>query len=360
MRALVTAIVAAVLLSALPASAHPTPFSYLDIRVGGDKVDVVLIAHMIDVAHDLNVDPPESLLQADVLAAHGVDITRMLAARFRLFADNQALTATSWSSPVALPERQSLQMTARFERPAAVGVFRLDALMFPYDPMHQTFVNFYDSDALALQAILDQSKTSVECFTGSRQGVWAVVRRFVVSGVAHMLAGPEHLLFLVGLLLLGGTLWQLGLIVTAFAIGHTITLTLASLNLLNPPARLIEPAIALGIVYVGADNLMVRDGTDLRRWIAFGFGCIHGFGFANILRQMDLPHRALGWSIASFGVGVEVAQLVVVGAVASGLAALLTRNPALHRRVVFAGSVLVMLGGAFWFIQRVFFSTGLT
>ena len=359
MRALVIASVAAVLLYAQPAVAHPTPFSYLDVRVSADSVEVVLVAHIIDIAHDLNVDPPERLLQTRELALHGTDITTMLQARFRLQADGGVMRAGVWSSPIALPERQSLQMTGRFERPATVGMFRLDALMFPYDPMHQTFVNFYESDALAIQAILDPFKTSVEFFSGSRQGVWAVVRRLVASGFAHVLAGPEHVLFLVGLLLLGGTVRRLALVASAFTIGHSLTLTLASLNLLSPPARIIEPAIALGIVYVGADNLMVHDGRDLRAWIAFGVGCIHGFGFANVLRQMDLPRRALGWSIASFGVGVEGAQLVVVGGMAVVLALLLTGSDRLRQRVVFAGSVVVMLGGAFWFIERVFFPSGL-
>ena len=116
------------------------------------------------------------------------------------------------------------------------------------------------------QAILDASKTSVEFFSGTRQGVWAVVRKFVPSGVEHILIGPDHLLFLVGLLLLGGTLRQLTLVVSAFTVAHSITLSLAALNLLNPPARIIEPAIALSIIYVGADNLMVRDGKDVRAW----------------------------------------------------------------------------------------------
>ena len=117
----------------------------------------------------------------------------------------------------------------------------------------------------------------------ARQGAWAVIKRFVPSGVHHILIGPDHLLFLVGLLLLGGTIRQLTLVVTAFTIAHSITLSLAALNLVTPPPRIIEPAIALSIVYVGADNLLVRGGRDVRAWIAFAFGFIHGFGFANVL-----------------------------------------------------------------------------
>ena len=359
MKAFIFGIVAAVLLSALPVSAHPTPFSYLDVRVNQGYAEVDLVAHIIDIAHDLNIDPPEQLLTPEVLAARKADISNLLGARFHLRADGTQLTASPWSDPVAVPERQSIRISSRFALSAVPGTVALDALMFPYDPQHQTFVNFYESDALALQAILDTSKTSVEFFSGSRQGVWAVVRKFVPAGVQHILIGPDHLLFLVGLLLLGGTVRQLAVVVSAFTVAHSITLSLAALNIVNPPARIIEPAIALSIVYVGADNLMVRDGRDVRAWIAFAFGFIHGFGFANVLREMDLPRLALGWSLFSFNVGVEIGQLLVVIAVATVLAALRSRSEATGQRLVVVGSLAVIAAGAFWFIQRVFFPGGL-
>ena len=231
--------------------------------------------------------------------------------------------------------------------------------MFPYDPQHQTFLNIYEGDALT-QAILDHGRSEFEYFAGTRQGAFAVVKKFLPAGIHHILIGPDHLLFLVGLLLLGGTVRQLAMIVTAFTVAHSITLSLAALNLVSPPARIIEPAIALSIVYVGADNLLIRDGRDVRAWIAFAFGFIHGFGFANVLREMDLPARALGWSLFAFNVGVEVGQLLVVAAVATALAALRSRNETAGRQLAFAGSVVVMAAGAFWFIQRVFFPGGIS
>jgi len=360
MRALILGILATLfLLPALPASAHPTPFSYLDVRVGQGYAEVDQVAHIIDIAHDLNIDPPEQLLNPEVLSVRKTEISQLLASRFHLRADGTPLAAGPWSDPMALPERQSIRISSRFALQAVPGTVTLDALMFPYDPQHQTFINFYESDTLALQAILDTSKTSVEFFSGSRQGVWAVVRKFVPAGVQHILIGPDHLLFLVGLLLLGGSVRQLALVVSAFTVAHSITLSLAALNLVNPPARIIEPAIALSIVYVGADNLMVRDGRDVRAWIAFAFGFIHGFGFANVLREMDLPRLALGWSLFSFNVGVEIGQLIVVVAVATALAALRSRSEATGRRLALVGSLAVIAAGAFWFIQRVFFPGGL-
>jgi len=359
MRTLVLGLLATLLLCASPASAHPTPFSYLDIRVAQGAAEVDLVAHIIDVAHDLHIDPPEQLLNAELLRARRGDIAALLGARVRLQADGTPLTAGDWSLPEAVIDRQSIRISTRFPLAARPGTIALDSLMFAYDPLHQTFVNVYEDDTLALQAILDQTKTRVEFFSGSRQGVWAVVRKFVPSGVKHILIGPDHLLFLVGLLLLGGTLRQLALVVSAFTLAHSITLSLAALNLLNPPARIIEPAIALSIVYVGADNLMVRDGRDMRAWIAFAFGFIHGFGFANVLREMDLPRSALGWSLFSFNLGVEVGQLVVVVAVASALAAIRARSETAGRRLAVVGSVAVIAAGTFWFVQRVFFPGGI-
>src|SRR5881296_1170779 len=205
--------------------------------------------------------------------------------------------------------------------------------MFAYDPQHQTFVNVYERDALTSQMILDINHTQTEYFAGTRQGVLAVIRKFIPAGIHHILIGPDHLLFLVGLLLLGGSIRRLAMVVTSFTIAHSVTLSLAALNILSPPARLIEPAIALSIVYVGADNILAKGGRDVRAWIALAFGFIHGFGFANVLREMDLPGRALGWSLFSFNFGVEIGQLLVVVVVASALAALRSRSEAASRQI---------------------------
>ena len=140
--------------------------------------------------------------------------------------------------------------------------------------------------------ILNGDHDQFEYFPGSRQGVLAVmpqIRARRHPPHSHR-AGPS--LFLIGLLLLGGSIRRLLLIVSSFTVAHSITLSLAALNLVTPPARIIEPAIALSIVYVGIDNLMVGRGRDMRAWIAFAFGFIHGFGFANVLREMNLPDAA--------------------------------------------------------------------
>src|SRR5260370_36182034 len=98
---------------------------------------------------------------------------------------------------------------------------------------------------------------------------------------------------------------------------------------------------------MGADHLAAQGGRDVRAWIAFAFGFIHGFGFANVLREMDLPGRALGWSLFSFNFGVEIGQLLVVVIVASMFAALRSRSDWARRQLVYAGSVVVIIAGAF-------------
>jgi hydrogenase/urease accessory protein HupE len=340
------------------AVAHPVPFSYVDLRLRAGAIEGTLVAHIFDVAHDLNIEPPERLLDANLVSERAGSITDLLAPRLMVSADGRPLRA-EWSGAEVVADRQSIRLHARYAVGRAPGTVNVAAVMFPYDPNHQTFLNIYEGDALT-QAILDAHRTGFEYFAGSPQGVRAVIERFVPAGIHHILIGPDHLLFLVGLLLLGGTIRQLAIVVTAFTIAHSITLSLAALNIVTPPARIIEPAIALSIVYVGADNLLVRGGRDVRAWIAFAFGFIHGFGFASVLREMDLPARALGWSLFSFNIGVEIGQLMVVVAVASVLAALRARSEAVGRQLTFAGSLVVIAAGTFWFIQRVFFPGGLS
>jgi len=351
---------AIVLMAAAPAFAHPVPFSYLDLRLsaGGD-IDATLVAHVFDLAHDLNIDPPERLLAGTTAPDRAAALATLLQQRLQIAADGRVLQA-SWSEPEVLLDRQSLRWHLRYHLDRAPGAITVSALLFPYDPNHQTFLNIYERDALTSQAILDRGRTRFEYFAGTRQGALAVIRKFVPAGIHHILIGPDHLLFLIGLLLLGGSIRQLALVVTAFTVAHSITLSLAALNLVSPPARIIEPAIALSIVYVGADNLLVRGGRDVRAWIALTFGFIHGFGFANVLREMDLPSRALGWSLFSFNLGVEIGQLLVVVTVATALSALRSRSEAAGRRLAFAGSLVVVIAGAFWFIQRVFFPGGIS
>jgi hydrogenase/urease accessory protein HupE len=346
------------LLLAGTASAHPVPFSFLDIYLTADGIDATLAVHDFDLAHDLGIPEPGRLQNDAFLDARSDAIRALLGARLQFFADGAPLEP-EWQAPEALVDRQAVALRLRFPNAAAPGALTVAAALFPYDPLHQTFVNIYENGVLTRQEILSASSNRLDHVSGARPSdPLTVILRFIPEGIHHILIGPDHILFLVGLLLLGGSLRRLLLVVTSFTVAHSITLSLAALDLFTPPASVIEPAIALSIVYVGVDNLLVKDGRDVRTWIAFAFGFIHGFGFANVLREMDLPSSALGWSLLAFNLGVEIGQLLVVVLVASALAALRARSALVGRRVAFAGSLLVIAAGAYWFVQRVFFTGG--
>jgi hydrogenase/urease accessory protein HupE len=345
--------------AAAPVAAHPAPFSYLDVRLRAGALDVSVVIHAWDVAHELRVEPIERVLEPAMLRSSAGAIAALVNERLQVMVDGAPLGPAAWSLPEPIADRQSIRLRTSYTLASPPGVITVSAYLFPYDPVHQTFVNVYEGEELVTQAILDQSRTGFDHITGTRQGTFAVIRKFVASGIHHILIGPDHMLFLVGLLLLGGTLRRLILVVSAFTLAHSITLSLAALNILDPPARIVEPVIALSIVFIGVDNLIVRGGRDIRGWIAFAFGFVHGFGFAGVLREMGLESRALVWSLLSFNLGVEIGQLFVVVVVATALAALRTRSETAGRRLAFAGSIGVIAAGTFWFFERVFFPGGI-
>jgi hypothetical protein len=344
----------ALLTLAAPAAGHPVPFSFLDLQLTTHGMDASLVIHDFDLAHEFKVSDPGLFLDPVFLTEQNAAIRSLISSRLQFSADGIPLE-TEWDLPEVLRDHESVRFLLRFpsirSKPAHIAI---RAALFPYDALHQTFVNVYDDGELTHQSVLDQSRKQAEYFTGSGLSVTAVIRRFIPEGIRHILIGPDHILFLVGLLLLGGSPRRLLVVVTSFTVAHSITLSLAALNIFTPSPRIIEPAIALSIVYVGFDNLLMRDGRDVRTWIAFAFGFIHGFGFANVLREMDLPRRALGWSLFSFNFGVEIGQLLVVLIVALLLTAIRSRSETAGRYVAVVGSIVVIVAGAYWFIQRVF------
>jgi hydrogenase/urease accessory protein HupE len=342
------------LLLAAPASAHPVPFSYLDLEVHDSAVDGRIRVHLNDLAPILGLDDPQALLDRGVRSAHRAEIERYIASRIAF--ENGGFQRARWGAMTVVDENEAIELT--FTIPGVPeGALALDTNLFPADPNHQTFVNVYEDGGLRQQFILSATTDPVTYYRGTTAGAFAVMGTFIPSGVHHIMIGPDHVLFLVGLLLLGGSLRRLVAIVTMFTVGHSITLSLAALDIVNPPGWLIEPAIALSIVLVGADNLLQRkeQGRDLRAWVAGAFGLVHGFGFASVLREFGLPQEALGWSLFSFNVGVELGQLAIVLVVASALAFVRRRWPKADTAVVVGGSAVVIAAGAYWFVERVFF-----
>jgi hypothetical protein len=339
------------LAAARPAFAHPAPFSYLDIYLSGRSVEGTLVLHDYDVAHELGLAAPDALMDSATLHTYAPRITGFVGERL-VFVVDGSIVPLAITRMRPLPDRSAVELSWRTSVGSPPGHIIVKGMLFPYDPNHQMFVNIYENGRLVRQYILNDRAPAFDYYTGTRQGAWAVFKAFTASGIHHIAIGPDHILFIIGLLLLGGTVPRLLGIVTAFTLGHSVTLSLAALGVVTPPARLVEPAIALSIVYVGADNLLAAGGRDVRPWIALFFGLVHGFGFASVLREIGLPPRALGISLFSFNLGVEIGQAIIVVVVASLLGFLRARNPRLAHRLVTAGSLVVIAAGAYWFIQR--------
>lgn len=345
--------VTALCLISLPAQAHPAPFSYMDLHLEEQSIEGRLTVHVIDLAHELELDEPATLVDQRVLSQQYSTITALLERRFAVGAGE--LPDPQWLSiePVEGDDAVRLSFSIAAPPPSALEV---SAQMFPYDEVHQTFVNVWEDGEIRQQWILAGEPEARTYFAGTTAGAMAVLGTFIPSGVHHIMIGPDHILFIIGLILLGGTLKRLAIIVTSFTIGHSVTLSLAALNIVMVPASVIEPLIALSIVVVGADNLMRGEGRDFRAVLAFVFGLIHGFGFAYVLREFGLPDGQLALSLFAFNIGVEIGQLVIVLVVGYILHLIRQRSQKLARQIATIGSLAVIAAGAYWFVDRVFLS----
>jgi hydrogenase/urease accessory protein HupE len=209
----------------------------------------------------------------------------------------------------------------------------------------------------APQALLDASHTTVT-LSAPAPSLWSTMQRYLVTGIEHIFLGYDHIAFLVSLVLWARRLVPVIKIVTAFTIAHSITLSLAALDIVVIPGRVVEPAIAASIVFVAMENLFSRD-IDGRWRVTFAFGLIHGFGFASALRDVGLPANAVAAALAAFNVGVEIGQVAIVAIVLPALIALdrlmaTDRNkPVRLTALVYGLSVFISLLGSYWLVARV-------
>lgn len=199
----------------------------------------------------------------------------------------------------------------------------------------------------------DASSTSTEPATSQApQGhpaVWRQIASFFKLGVEHIFLGYDHILFLLSLLVVS-RFRELVKIVTSFTVAHTITLILATLDVIELPSKWVESAIAATIVYVAVENFWVRD--TAHRWrLTFAFGLIHGFGFAGVLQELGLPTQGLVRSLIAFNLGVEVGQLVIVSVLFLPMAAMAQWRFGRQAQLVL--SALIALCGLGWLIDRV-------
>lgn len=217
-------------------------------------------------------------------------------------------------------------------------------------PGHRHLARLF-RDGKAQATVLDRTHPTWTLLDGdapsSAPGMaWSMLK----LGVEHILTGFDHLVFLFGLILVGGQLRSLVGVISAFTLAHSLTLALATLSVFAPSPRLVEPAIALSIAYVGVENLFVTDAS--KRWrVTFPFGLIHGFGFAGTLREIALPRGQVPVALVSFNVGVELGQLAVLS-LALPLALAARHAPWFGDRGVKVLSAAIAAGGFALFVAR--------
>ena len=319
-------------------SAHDMKMAGVKVLLDSSRVTVSVVAHL----HQLNA----------------ADVAGEVSRRLRLRLDGKPFVAENTRVTIDQANGIAIWQGARSGAAATVA---LDAPIFPEQATGGTVLTVFRGGVAVGEALVTAGRPSAE--VGPRQPpppLVEVVFRFVREGILHIFTGPDHMLFIFGLLLLGGSMQQLLKVVTAFTLAHSITLTLAATGVCTLPSCLVEPAIALSIVAVAIENLRAANNRqssqgarDVRPLIAFAFGLIHGFGFAGALSEVGLPPHALGWALASFNIGVELGQATIVLICAPLLAWLSEARPKISQRFVYGGSWGVAAMGAFWFVQRI-------
>lgn len=188
---------------------------------------------------------------------------------------------------------------------------------------------------------------------GDDLGVWGVFRRFVALGFHHILPeGADHCLFVLGLFLLSPRVRPVLVQISAFTVAHTLTLTLASLNIIGLPSWVVEPAIAASIAFVGVENLVATKVDAKRTVVAFVFGLVHGLGVATAFNEAKLPSGQLVSGLAAFTVGVEAGHVAVLAGAFLVLGWF--RDRSWYRaRVAVPLSLAISAVAVVWFVQRV-------
>ena len=280
--------------------------------------------------------------------------------------------AVLWmQSPCALPAQPAIEYTLLREvDPTHRGLLKIERAGQPVqlrllDPAQRTASEAPRvSDAGTPPA--GGGATTASAASAAPSPTVPAVASFLREGIHHILTGYDHVLFLLCLLLpavmrrtpqgwqpaatLRQAVWPVVGIVTAFTVAHSITLALAALKLATLPPWFIEPAIAVTIVLAALDNLVPILRLP-RAAVTFLFGLVHGFGFAGVLGELDLPASAFAWALLEFNVGLELGQLAIVFAVTALLYALRGWR-GYPRWVIGAGSGLAIAIGALWFVER--------
>lgn len=353
-----TSLALCLLLAALAPSgalAHSASVSYSELEVNGAQVDARFHFSAIDLSTLLKVDT-NSQPELDALTPA---LQRMLLTPIVVTSGGKPCTLEPGKAAPDGPDGALLHAT--FRCAAAIDELSLGAGfidLFPPGHTHLAKIIFGPDEIFQRVAQAEEPRFDVE----RTQRPLARATRFLWLGLQHILLGPDHLAFLLALLLLGGTFPELVKIVTSFTVAHSITLAVSALGFVSAPARVVEPLIALSIVYASVENLWAlrrkgRVETALaHRWaVAFVFGLVHGFGFATGLGK--LPRSGLANGLVSFNLGVELGQILLVALLLPALA-FLRKQPGFQTQGARLASSAVAIVGAIWFVSRVLTAAG--
>lgn len=351
------------------AHAHKPSDSYLTVKVEDGRIEGQWDIALRDLEYAIGLDANgDSEITWGELSARHSEIASYALARLQV-STGGAACALRVSDHLVDQHSDGAYAVIRFDAACPQSVDGLAiryTLFFDLDPTHRGLARI--QAAGATQTAVFSPERSEQAFAPVAASSVAQIMAFVREGIWHIWIGFDHVLFLLSLLLpavwqrgggrwepvprFGPAFWEVFRVVTAFTIAHSITLSLAALELVSLPSRLVESAIAASVLLAALNNLfpLVSD----RRWLmAFGFGLIHGFGFASVLTDLGLPQGALISSLFGFNLGVEMGQLAIV-AVFLPLAYAM-RKTRFYARVVFAGgSVLVIMLAAVWLMERAF------
>jgi hypothetical protein len=343
--------------TAAPAAAHVrSTTGYSVIRAEGGQVRYELSLEYELTARAAGLGPTALDATDDRSRRRALDgnrdaLTAYLETRVEVFLDEVACPMRLAGTGVE--QRQGIgyaRLVLLFQCPGSPsGSYRVDYRVFAQaDGVVDDHVNLvdYTLGGERGQAVLDAGHHS---FVAGDRTPWSSAARFVGLGFTHILAGADHVLFVVALLLGAGSLVSVAKLVSMFTLAHSVTLALAVLGVVNVPAGIVEPLIALSIAFVAAENLLGGRSRH-RLFVVFGFGLLHGLGFAGALRFADEPSWGLLGSLAGFNLGIEAGQALLVVLIFPVLA--VTRRFRWSVPVRLGATGIVAVLGLVWFVQR--------
>jgi hydrogenase/urease accessory protein HupE len=361
-RAVGGAILAA-LFSLLPlqdAAAHDPGLSSLTIRPRTSSLEATLTLAVRDAAQlaELDKNHDGTVTQAE-FARGRRQLEGAIARQVVIAADGKVAKDKSTSS--RLDENNNVEVHLGFDAVVFSSLEIQSKLIASLPFGHRQYLQVQNSAGKTiferlLSGRADHATVQMPHTSASMVAIAAVrsFTNFLSLGVRHILTGYDHLLFLFGLLLVARGFFAALNIITSFTIAHSITLAVATLRVVQIPSRIVEPLIAASIVVVGVENLLRGEIPKSRRLLTFGFGLIHGFGFASALREAGIASSAGGivLPLFSFNLGVELGQ-VMVAAVVLPIIWKLRENPMFVARWAPVFSAAVVLLGSFWLVERV-------